>query len=140
MNIIPNELIFCILSYLETKFVTKILITNFNLLNIYLSHLNLNISTIKAYYNNHLNRCSVCNCSLNKNTRFVYNLCHNCNILYEKEDYLKYCDKCVVFSKIIDNNNGFTLYSSKKNIFANNFKSQSCLLCKRNTLHLLVLN
>jgi len=138
--IFPNELILSILSYLETKIVTKILITNFNLLNIYLSNLNWNNTLIEAYYNNNLNKCSKCHNSINKDHRFVYNLCHYCNILHDNEDFLKCCDKCIFFSKIFDKNNGFKLYSSKKDIFAINFKSNHCLLCKRNSLHLLVLN
>jgi hypothetical protein len=136
----PNELILYILSYLETKKVTKILITNFYLFKIFLNNLKFNNFLIRAYYFNNYNKCCECHCSLKKKKRFIYNLCHNCNILYDNEDFLKYCDKCIIFSKIMDNNNGFNLYSSKKNIFAKNFKSQGCLLCKRKSLHLLVLN
>lgn len=138
MKIIPNELILLILSYLETKLGIKILITNFNLFSMYLSNLNWNNSIIKAYYNNHYDRCSTCYCSLTKNNKFIYSLCYYCNILYDNENFLKYCDKCITFSKI--DNNGFNFFSSKKNIFAKNYKSQNCLLCKRNSIHLLVLN
>tara|TARA_B100001248_G_C27366216_1_gene449152 strand:+ start:806 stop:1231 length:426 start_codon:yes stop_codon:yes gene_type:complete len=136
----PNEIILCILSFLEIKKAAKILLTNFYLFKIYLNNLKFDNFLIKAYYMNNLNQCCKCHCSLNKRCRFIYNLCHYCNILYDNEDFLRYCDECIPFSKIMDNNNGFNLYSSKKNIFAKNFKSQSCLLCKRRTLHLLVLN